>query len=486
MNKNEIPVSNPFDPDGFRSEGHKIIDLLANYLKEVLDGDAMPVLPWNDPDKLVEDFLFTTGGGENEPVDQYMRRIIDNSNHLLHPRYIGHQLTSPLPLTALIQLCTALLNNGSAVYEMGPVNMAMERNVVNRFAALIGYPEGYDGIFTHGGTAGNLTAMLAARQNMADYNIWEDGIREAGRPGYIISEQSHYSVGRAVKIAGLGDSCIVKVPSGSGYKMNTGMLEDVKHKAEDKGIKVISVVANACSTATGSYDDLEAIADFCNKHNLWMHVDGAHGMGVLFTEKYRSRVKGIDRADSVIIDFHKMFLVPALNTLVMFRNGNTSYETFAQKASYLFNKTDNNIWYNGATRTIECTKSSLGIIAYTALKYYGNNYYREYIESRYDLAIRFAEMVRTNPELELCTEPDANIVCFRFVPAEYKNDDLNKINAAIRDKIIKEGSFYIVQVELEARIWIRVTIINPVTTVDELHELLTKITVAGKEITGLE
>ena len=481
MKKNEIPVSNPFDPEGFRSEGHKIVDILADYLKEVRDSDDMPVLPWNDPDKLVKDFSFETDGGENEPVDQYIRRIIDNSNHLLHPRYIGHQLTSPLPRTALVQLCTAMLNNGSAVYEMGPVNMAMERNVVNRFASLIGYPEGYDGIFTHGGTAGNLTAMLAARQNMSDYNIWEDGIREAGRPGYILSEQSHYSIGRAVKIAGLGETCIVKVPSGFRYRMNTGMLEEVKTKAEDKGIKVISVIANACSTATGSYDDLEAIADFCSKHNLWMHVDGAHGMGVLFSEKYRCRIKGIERADSIIIDFHKMFLVPALNTLVMFRNANTSYETFAQKASYLFSKTDNNIWYNGAKRTIECTKSSLGIIAYTALKYYGNNYYREYIESRYDLATRFAEMVKTNPELELCTEPDANIVCFRFAPAGYKNEVLNKINAAIRNKIIKEGSFYIVQVELEAKIWIRVTIINPLTTPVDLSGLITKILTTGNE-----
>ena len=118
-----------------------------------------------------------------------------------------------------------------------------------------------------------------------------------------------------------------------------------------------------------------------------MHVDGAHGMGVLFSEKYKKHVKGIERADSVVIDFHKMLLVPALNTLVMFRNGERSFETFAQKASYLFQKSQNNVWYNSAIRTIECTKSALGIIAYTALKYYGNSYYKEYIDSRYDLAV---------------------------------------------------------------------------------------------------
>jgi L-2,4-diaminobutyrate decarboxylase len=263
--------------------------------------------------------------------------------------------------------------------------------------------------------------------------------------------------------------------------MNLEKLGELKSRAEEKGIKVISVIANACSTATGSYDDLNGIADFCEKNNIWMHIDGAHGMGVLFSDKYRRLVDGIERADSIVIDFHKMFLVPALNSLVLFKNGSNSYETFAQKASYLFNKSMNDVWYNGAIRTIECTKSALGIIAYTALKYYGKTYYKEYIESRYDLAAEFAEMIMSNPDLDLCTEPEANIVCFRFAPAGYDNGILNQVNAAIRNKIIKEGSFYIVQVEIEGKIYIRVTIINPVTSARELDALLARIIIIGSE-----
>ena len=189
-----------------------------------------------------------------------------------------------------------------------------------------------------------------------------------------------------------------------------------KNKAEKKGIRIISVVASSCSTATGSYDDLEAIADFCEKHNLWMHVDGAHGMGVLFSDKYRNRVKGIERADSVVIDFHKMLLVPALNTLVMFKNGERSFETFAQKASYLFQKSQNNVWYNSAIRTIECTKSALGIIAYTALKYYGNIIIRNISTAGMILQLHFAMMIKSDSEFELAAEPESNIVCFRYAP----------------------------------------------------------------------
>ncbi len=482
MKKIPSNIPFPFNPEEFRKEGHKVVDTLSDYLYDTLSGNDMPVLPWNDPEKLVEMFSFESGGGETEPLVSFLKRIMDQSIHIHHPHYIGHQVTSPLPLTVLTQFCTTLLNNGAAIYEMGPVNMAMEKNVINRFGKMIGYQTSFDGIFTHGGTAGNLTAMLAARQAKTDYNIWEDGITNENRPGYMMSEQSHYSVGRNVKIMGLGDDSIIKVPYDSHFKMRVDLLEDLKKRAEDKGIKIISVAANACSTATGSYDDLEAIADFCEKHDLWMHVDGAHGMGVLFSEKYRHLVNGIERADSVVIDFHKMLLVPALNTLLMFRNGEKSFETFAQKATYLFQKSQKNVWYNSATRTIECTKSALGIIAYAAMKYYGDNYYKEYIESRYDLARKFADQVKSHHEFELAVEPESNIVCFRYLRKGLSELALNEINAAIRDKIIKEGSFYVVQVELNGKIWIRLTIINPVTSGEDLELLLKTVILTSESL----
>jgi L-2,4-diaminobutyrate decarboxylase len=285
MNKKKRIIPSPFDSESFRKEGHALVDTLSDYLEDAMSGNEMPVLPWNDPDQLAEYFSFDSAGGEKESMQAFIKRILDFSIHIHHPHYIGHQVTSPLPATALVQFCTSLLNNGAAIYEMGPVNMAMERNVINRFGGYIGYNARFDGIFTHGGTAGNLTAMLAARQAKTDYNIWEEGVRENEKPAYMISEQSHYSVGRNVKIMGLGDESIVRIPVDEHYRMRTDLLEELKNKAEKKGVRIISVVASACSTATGSYDDLNAVADFCEKYNLWMHVDGAHGMGVLFSQK---------------------------------------------------------------------------------------------------------------------------------------------------------------------------------------------------------
>ncbi|MFN8241682.1 MAG: aminotransferase class V-fold PLP-dependent enzyme [Bacteroidales bacterium] len=474
-NKEHNAIPGPFSPEAFRKEGHQLVDRLADYLGEALASKEMPVLPWRDPDELTSVFARVNNEDGEEPFDVFTEKVIRMSNHLHHPRYIGHQVTTPLPLTSLVQLCTSLLNNGAAVYEMGPVAMAMERSLVKYFGELIGYEGNYDGIFTHGGSAGNLTAMLAARQSMSDYNIWEEGIREGDRPGFIVSEQSHYGIARNIKIMGLGDKSVIRIGYDPDFRMKTGDLDACLEAATRQGIKVVAVVANSCSTATGTYDDLEAIGKFCRANNLWMHVDGAHGLGVLFSDKYRHLVKGLNMADSIVIDFHKMLLVGGLNTLVLFRNADRSFETFSQKATYLFRKNINNEWYNSAKRTLECTKSALGVVAYTAVKYYGKSYYKEYIDSRYDLASDFSKKIRESADFELAVTPSANIVCFRYNPGNKTNEELNSINALVRDRIIKGGRFYIVQTEIEGKLWLRITIINPVTALNDLLELTSHV-----------
>jgi L-2,4-diaminobutyrate decarboxylase len=381
-------------------------------------------------------------------------------------------------------MCTTLLNNGVAVYEMGPASMAAERNVIRYMASLIGFDSEADGIFTHGGSAGNLTGLLAARQAKSDYNIWEEGARDDKRIGIIVSDQSHYSISRNAKVIGLGESSVIKIPFDGNYSMKTSLLAETMRRAEEKGTRVVCVAANACSTATGTYDNLEEIGSFCRENNLWFHVDGAHGLGVLFSKRYRHLVSGLQHADSIVIDFHKMLLTPGLNTMVLFRDGRRSYETFAQKAGYLFEKSSENEWYNGAKRTLECTKSGLGIVAWAVIKYYGDRILGDYVESRYDLARRFAEKIKARNQMELAVMPESNIVCFRYRPEETDRDSLNRLNSLIRKKIVRSGKFYIVQAELEGNIYLRTSLMNAMTDDNDLSELLDIVTKIGKETLG--
>ncbi len=462
-----------YDPESFRTRGHLVVDLLADYLAASLAGKEMPVLPWQEPEAALA--AFPLDGSESAGSEDIWTRVIRESIHLHHPRYLGHQVCAPLPICALTDMLAAVLNNGSAVYEMGPVNVAMERNVGRLVADQLGFPDQAEAVFTSGGSLGNLTALLAARQARAGYNVWQEGNRDSRSLAVMISDEAHYCLDRSLKIMGLGENGVIRVKPGSGFSLSRVDLEEAYRQALDRGLQIIALVGNACSTSTGIYDKLAEMAAFCRDHGLWFHVDAAHGGAAVFSKKYRHLLTGIDGADSVVLDFHKMLLTPGLNTLVLFRDAADSYAAFAQKASYLWSRNEAREWYNPARRTMECTKKMMGFQAWAILKTYGPQIYDDFVTTVYDLAREFAAMLKKQPDFQLACEPQANIVCFRYLKNGFSREDLNTLNAAIRDRIMKSGKFYLVQTQIGTELFLRTSLMNPFSGMKELGALLDEI-----------
>ena len=204
------PFTSAFDPEVFRGHGHRIVDALADHLAAAQDRRGA-VLPWREPEAALRAWpgAFSPEGGAD--LHQLVERVLAESHHLQDPRYVGHQCSAPLPLAALLGSVSDLLNNGSAVYEMGPVNTAMERSLIQWFSGLAGFTAA-DGVWTHGGSAGNLTALLAARQSAAPNDVWEEGYAQPGALCVVTSEQAHYSVRRSAQVLGLGGRSVDPVP----------------------------------------------------------------------------------------------------------------------------------------------------------------------------------------------------------------------------------------------------------------------------------
>ncbi len=490
----EIPgsVSSALEAEGFRQMGHAVVDLLADYLAQATRAGAenpMPVLPHADPNAMAErwatDFSFVDlAGTETDRLVKLLQQVLAGSNHLHHPRYLGHQVSAPLPVTALCEMVAGLLNNGTAVYEMGPVSTAMERAVIRWMAGQIGYEaEAADGFLTSGGSAGNLTALLAARQAMAGYDVWTEGQSRQEPLCVLASGQIHYSLQRVAQILGWGQGGIVPVALDAEFRMDPAALAEAYQTAQRQGRKVIAVVANACSTATGSYDPLPAIADFCEAHGLWLHVDGAHGASAALSDTYRSLVVGLDRADSVVWDAHKIMQMPGLITAVLFKRGRDSYQAFSQQASYLFEKDPQEEWFNLAHRTLECTKRMLSLKLYVALKLYGKGVFSNFIDQTYGLARHFGTMLETAPDFELALSPQSNIVCFRHTPKGWAGD-LDDLQAFLRKSLLEEARFYVVQTRLPKGLHLRTTLMNPLTQPEDLAALLTEIRRLGAQYLG--
>lgn len=478
-NKNPI-LYEGYDAEQFRKLGHETVDMMADYLSQSARKHITTVLPDIAPQQMIEQWNGSFPRRPSEDYSDLMKRVVANSNHLHHPNYIGHQMTAPLPQAALSDFIGSLLNNGSAVYEMGPTNTIMEKRIIDWMAELIGFSKRADGILTSGGTLGNLTALLAARQAKTGYDVWSNGVDSRQHVTFLVSEQSHYSIKRALGIMGLGENGAVAVSVDEHYRMDVDSLRKKYTESINGRKKVIAVVASACSTATGSYDDLESIADFCEENDLWLHIDGAHGASALLSDKYKSSMKGIHRVDSIVWDAHKMLLMPALITAVIFKNGAHSYESFSQKASYLFEKEARDEWYNYAQRTMECTKYMMGLKLYAALMTYGTDYFADYITSRINLTKEFAAVIKETKDFELAVEPQCNIICFRYTPQGI--DDFDALQKKIRNAVLHSESYYIVQTRLKDGFYLRCTIISPLTTLRDLKHLLQKIRELTAEI----
>ncbi len=474
MRDQDLDLEVAFDAQAFQGLGHAVVNLLADHMTRAARREG-PVLPPCTPAQSLERWPadFPALGGA-DPL-ALLTQVVAESNHLHHPRYVGHQVTSPLPWSALLDFAGAFLNNGTAIYEMGPVSTAMERSVIRWFAGRLGFnPEVADGVLTHGGSAGNLTALLAARQHAAPCDVWEEGVASAGPLCLFASDQTHYSVRRSAQIMGLGGRSVRTIATDGRYRMRPEALDDALLQAKREGTTVVAVVASAGSTATGAIDPLEAIADICQTHGAWLHVDGAHGGGAVVSDRLRMALRGIERADSVVIDAHKMLLAPALATLVVFRDGRRSFETFSQQAAYIFGGQDpTETWYDLAQRTLECTKRMLGLQVYASLKVLGTEFFAGYVERMYDLGQTFGALLANRPHWELATAPEANIVCFRYAPPHIPDADAFQVR--VREAIVQEGSYYLVKTALRGKTYLRCTLINPRTELSDLEALLQRV-----------
>ena len=470
-----------YDPETFRQQGHQLIDSLADYLTNMQQDPRLAVLPWQSPQDKLESWQADYQRAPDPGVNQFWDVVVQQSMHLHHPHYVGHQVAPPAPVAALSALVSAFLNNGMAVYEMGPVSSVLERTVMQEVARLLGYGSEAGGIMTSGGTLANLTALLAARQRQVGGNAWQVGTTQP--LALLVSEEAHYCIDRAAKVMGWGEGGVVKVPTDEHFKLRPDQLEGAYQRARANGRQVIAVVGSACTTSTGSYDPLAALADFCQKHDLWFHVDGAHGAPAAFSPDYRHVVQGLERADSVTIDFHKMMLTPALATGLVFKQEKDSYHTFAQQASYLLTD-DEGEWYNSGKRAFECTKRMMSMQVYSVLRTYGPRIFEENVTHLYGLARTFARMIEARPALQLALSPEANIVCFRYVGDGGEGIALDQRNARIRQAMLEDGRFYIVQTQLRGRLFLRTTLMNVFTTEAMLAQLLDEVEQIGQGVSA--
>ncbi|MCA9055708.1 MAG: hypothetical protein KDA75_17835, partial [Planctomycetaceae bacterium] len=227
--------------------------------------------------------------------------------------------------------------------------------------------------------------------------------------------------------------------------------------------------------------------DVCERHRVWLHVDAAHGGGAIFSPRYRSLLDGLERADSFICDAHKMLFVPALCAFIFYKQRDHRFAAFQQDAPYLYDPSAPGAIaeFDSGLATLECTKRAAAFGLWGLWSLFGPDLFTDLVETTFDLGRRFWELLRETDDFQPLHEPQCNIVCFRYVPAKLQDaplETIGRFNRDIRRRLIESGRFYIVQTNINGVAALRLTVMNPLTTEDDLRQLLAAIRDIGRTV----
>ena len=475
-------ILSEIEADASRDIAAKFVAIAADYFEQTRRRDDR-VSTSSSPSQLARRFdepLPREAHDVDVVIERLRTQVIPDANHLWHPRYVGHQIAGPLPTAVWTEPVTAALNQSVAVFEMSPVGTVLEHQVISWLCALVGFPSESGGTLTSGGTEATFTGLLAARA-AALPDAWTNGVG-ADPPVLLCGEHAHYAVTRAGAQLGIGMRNVLAVRSRD-YKLDPEALADRIAEFARDGRRVMAVVATAGSTATGSFDDLDAVASVCDEHGIWLHVDAAHGGSALLSNTHRERLRGIERVRSLAWDPHKMMLLPSQAGTLLVRDARELESAFSQRAPYLFADAHAERSWDQGPRSFMCSRRADVLKLWVALQRYGADALGELYDYFCALARFMFEEIAERADFVALHEPEGNILCFRYVGrGGLSNVTLDEVNRELRERYNQSGEGWITATNLDGRRVLRVTLMNPRTTTDDIRDILDGLARVGARL----
>jgi L-2,4-diaminobutyrate decarboxylase len=457
-----------WDVDEYERAAAQALAAVARYVAAAQAGEG-PAVSAPPPGEVERELdlrrLIREGGLGPDGFEPWLAALLERSTRLHHPGELAHQVASPDLPAALADLVHGAINQPMSIYEMGAAANAIEVAVVEWMCERVGWGPGAGGVLTHGGSLANLTALLAARAAAAP-EAWGEGV--SGGLAVLAPPSAHYSVKRSVAMLGLGERAVVPLEVDEYERIVPGRLGDAVERAEAAGRRPMALVAAAGATSTGLHDDLEAIGGFCRERGLWFHADAAHGASALLSPAHRGVLRGIEQADSVVWDAHKMLRTSSLCAAILVRDVRRLDAAFQQRAAYLIYEDADAGGPDLLGRQVECTKAPLGLKLFMNLAWRGERGIGEYVGEQYDKALRFWELISAREGFECLCRPESNILCFR-----YGGDDALQVE--LRERLLAEGRFHLSSTEVAGVRWLRMAVMAPATGEETIVGLLDAI-----------
>lgn len=411
---------------------------------------------------------------KQEQLMSFINAYIRYSAPTSSKRFMNQLWSSTEPESLIGEHLSAALNTSMYTYEVAPVATLLEQSLVDYLSNKI-WKQNCEGVMTSGGTASNMQALLTAR-NFKVKSSKGEGLQSLHHPLYVIaSKEAHYSVKRSLNILGLGEDQLIEVEVNSSGQMTAEGVESAIEQVKAKSGQVLAVVATAGTTVRGAFDDLKGIGKLCEAQNVWFHVDGAYGASVILSESHSELVHGIEHADSVSWDFHKMLglHLPAA-FLFMKQKGQLAGALASGNDGYLFHDEDT---MDLGKKSLQCGRRADVVKLWLSWKAKGEIGFQERIDSMFASARGLAELIEQNPKLELLETPQSINVCFR-----YRSEDGERYEHVIRETLKEQGSLIVNFSKNEEGPFFRVAVTRPDIDQNDWKDFLSQIIKQGEQL----
>ena len=392
---------------------------LFNELVELLlqDEQQNPVAEPIDTDKLYKtlDLQLNEEPSVDEAFKNTLTQIIKSTPKTASTSFFNQLFGGRLSRAILGDLLAVMLNNSMYTYKVAGPQVGIEKTILHKICDMIGYGKESDGTFASGGSMTNYMAMLMARDRH------DPSIRTKGVHSKMIvytSEVSHYSISKNASFMGIGRDQVRFVKADNLGKMMSKDLEVQVQKDVNKGHQPFFVNATAGTTVLGAFDDITSMSKVCKKHNLWLHVDGAYCGSVIFSERYKYLVKGLELSDSFSVNAHKMLGTPLTCSIIVTQDKKHLYQSFSNDAEYLYQTDDDE--FNLGKTSLQCGRRNDALKLWTLWKSVGTKGLEEIVDKQFQLADVARNYIRNHEDYTLYSFDDSISVCFNYknIPAK--------------------------------------------------------------------
>nr|WP_295685037.1 aspartate aminotransferase family protein [uncultured Lachnoclostridium sp.] len=408
-------------------------------------------------------------------VNEMIEDIYQYGYHTNHPRFLGFIPGPASTISWLGDIMTSAYNLHAGSFMNCPSASIIEQELIHWFCGQAGYPKEAGGLFVSGGSMANMTALCAARDKLLTENQQHLGVA-------YVSDQTHSSVAKGLRIIGISNSRIRKIPTDVNFRMDIKQLECAIQSDIADGLIPFAVIASVGTTNTGSIDPLEEISLLCKQYKLWMHVDGAFGASVLLSKKYKHLLKGIEQSDSISWDAHKWLFQTYGCGMILVKDKDNLVNSYHTNPEYLKDLETEDDCTNAYDIGMELTRPARGLKLWLTLQVVGSGRLGEAIEHGFLLAEWAEDELKKNREVEIVSPAQLAIINFRYAPQTFTEEQKDALNQKISKKMLEDGYAGVFTTELNGKKVLRICAIHPDATEYDMRSTVERLNQYYKEI----